>query len=724
MTQWQRFAEMRPSPKLRRVGSPLCAILLSIGAAASAQQSSKLDKVTVTGREGQSQAEADGLATSLSASEIKAFGDRSVTALLKRLPGVSIDESAGAAIRLRGLSQSYSRIYVNGEPLPQGTSVDSVPVDVIERIVYLKAPGADFSSQGIAGIINIITSSGFKAFQPEFRIGTPFTPSGYFKPDVSMRISAISDATTQLGIGVGANESVSVREISLNGWSRQEGTTDEAATDRALVDRVRAAYFAGNLIYRGPYGATLRVDPRFSVTKIKSALHDRTVEHLGTGTMLSTDATFLAVVSRRDVALPMTFRWLSASGIRSEVAAQLNHSELETDGVGMERYEPSAAERNKVLTLHRRQSERRLKSQWASDAGEVFNWSSGLDAALTRLNDAQTYRDTGRPVGTDRTDFHLTTRDLAGFIQVRAEASQSVDLTGGVRYENQLLTWQALEQHRARRTFDFVAPSASLSMRSPLPSVDRLVFSLRRSVRYPTGDQLSPRVVYSAQNSVATPDRVGNPALEPETAASLDVAVTGGWLGAKKLQLSAYFKSISNYIGTEVAFTSGAWLGSPINRGQAKAYGIEETGTWQLGALGYFKSLELRTDLAWNSGRATLASGRATKLEGQPRYTAKTALEWSLRNSGFAGGVSLTASGPQEYLDSADRRVVVSARAFADAYFSWAGDGGRRFRVSVTPVLGEHQRASTEISEARSGQGQSRRTEVRPILQVHATMPF
>ncbi|MET0982597.1 MAG: TonB-dependent receptor plug domain-containing protein, partial [Telluria sp.] len=90
--------------------------------------------------------------------EIAKYGDTSVADVLKRVPGITVSSpnGRGGEIRMRGLGAGYTQILVNGERAPAGFSIDSLSPDVIERIEVLRAASAEFSTQSVAGTINIV----------------------------------------------------------------------------------------------------------------------------------------------------------------------------------------------------------------------------------------------------------------------------------------------------------------------------------------------------------------------------------------------------------------------------------------------------------------------------------------------------------------------------------------------------------------------------------------
>ena len=106
--------------------------------------------------------------------------------MLKRLPGVTIQgrPGRGGAIRLRGLGNGYTQILLDGERVPPGFSLDSLPPDQIERIEILRAPTAETGARAIAGTINIVTRGGYTRRVNDVRL-TAAHENGRVQPSAS-----------------------------------------------------------------------------------------------------------------------------------------------------------------------------------------------------------------------------------------------------------------------------------------------------------------------------------------------------------------------------------------------------------------------------------------------------------------------------------------------------------------------------------------------------------
>ena len=95
--------------------------------------------------------------------DIAQFRDRRASDILRRLPGVFMGSPGGGKgrpARLRGIGTQYTQILVNGERISgsgerRQFELDRIPADMIERIEVIKSPSAEYSSDAVAGIVNI-----------------------------------------------------------------------------------------------------------------------------------------------------------------------------------------------------------------------------------------------------------------------------------------------------------------------------------------------------------------------------------------------------------------------------------------------------------------------------------------------------------------------------------------------------------------------------------------
>ena len=69
------------------------------------------------------------------------YGDTNLLDALRRIPGVTVNGSAGRGgeVRLQGLGNGYTQVLVDGERMPPGFAFDALAPDAVERIEVRRA---------------------------------------------------------------------------------------------------------------------------------------------------------------------------------------------------------------------------------------------------------------------------------------------------------------------------------------------------------------------------------------------------------------------------------------------------------------------------------------------------------------------------------------------------------------------------------------------------------
>jgi len=147
----------------------------------SVDRADQVDEVVVTGLRASLQSaqeikrNSDQIVDSISATDISALPDRSVTEALQRVPGVAIDHlfapndtnrfsAEGSGVVIRGMTQVRSEL--NGRDVfsarnTRGLSFEDVPSELMSGVDVYKNPSADMIEGGIAGSVNLRTRMPF-----------------------------------------------------------------------------------------------------------------------------------------------------------------------------------------------------------------------------------------------------------------------------------------------------------------------------------------------------------------------------------------------------------------------------------------------------------------------------------------------------------------------------------------------------------------------------------
>jgi TonB-dependent receptor len=158
---------------------------------------------------------ADVVSDSITAEDIGALPDRSVTEALQRLPGVSISRFAagrdpdhfsveGSGVLVRGLT--YVRSELNGRDSftannGRGLSFADVPAELMGGVDVFKSPSADMIEGGIAGTVNLRTRLPLDA-QKGFHLAGSFEANwGDFRKKTSPTVALVGSGRFDTPMG-------------------------------------------------------------------------------------------------------------------------------------------------------------------------------------------------------------------------------------------------------------------------------------------------------------------------------------------------------------------------------------------------------------------------------------------------------------------------------------------------------------------------------------------
>ena len=117
--------------------------------------------------------------TVITKKEIENTQATEITELLKRVPGLSIQNSGGrgkaTSVHLRGTNSSHVLVLLDGIKIGSATlgsvAFQDIPLDTIERIEVVRGPrSALYGSEAIGGVIQIFTKKGGTGFHPAISI--------------------------------------------------------------------------------------------------------------------------------------------------------------------------------------------------------------------------------------------------------------------------------------------------------------------------------------------------------------------------------------------------------------------------------------------------------------------------------------------------------------------------------------------------------------------------
>lgn len=127
-----------------------------------------------------------GIVSGISAAQISKSQDRNAADVVKRIPGVTVQD--GRFVNIRGLKERYNCVWINDAATPSSEtdrrafSFDIIPAGMLERIMIYKTPSAELPGDFAGGMVKIYTqsipekSSVSAGYSVSFREGSTFKP--------------------------------------------------------------------------------------------------------------------------------------------------------------------------------------------------------------------------------------------------------------------------------------------------------------------------------------------------------------------------------------------------------------------------------------------------------------------------------------------------------------------------------------------------------------------
>ncbi|MRW88750.1 TonB-dependent receptor plug domain-containing protein [Duganella sp. FT80W] len=705
--------------RLTQIAAAVAALSFVAHARAEVEQpkQEEVQKVEIKGSAAKYDARRDDTAskTVVSAEEIQKYGDTSVNDVLKRLPGITVGGAAGRSggeVRMRGLGAGYTQILINGERAPAGFSIDTLAPDVIERIEVLRAASAEFSTQSIAGTINIVLKKALKPAQRELKLSESKSSHGS-SPSMSLQMSDRSGTTSY---SFGGNAWRFMYDRITPSW--ENGTDADGVPNLARAstwqDAGRGDGF--NLSPRINWaldgGDTLTSQSFFNFNRFASSSHSRTDTAFGAGPDYDRiDSTY----SNHNGFGRTDLNWVHKleEGAKLDLKAAVSDARNSADSLQIGGNDGLSA--TLLRTVHSESEEQGFSTQGKYTTPFVFGTPSqgqeatehalslGWDAGLTQRDDTRVQRDAdlpgSTPVNSDE-GFNAKVTRLALYGQDEWNITPLWSVYTGLR-------WEGLDTRADGGSIDPVQNRSSVF--SPLMQTliklpnkkDQFRLALTRTYKAPTTAALIPRKFTSTNNSPTDPDRRGNPDLKPELALGLDASFEHYWGDGGLLSASASVRRIENYTHQGLFYQDQRWVQTAINDGNAETRGIELEAKFPASALiDHAPKLDLRASVSRNWSRVDSVPGPDNRLDQQVPLSATLGIDYKTPDGQFSTGSNFSFRNGGLARISGTQGGYTSVRRDLDVYALWKLDPQNNLRVAVSNLLAQDYTTESLYNDA------------------------
>jgi iron complex outermembrane receptor protein len=665
-------------------------ISFALGAtAAFAQQAaapavtSDMGRVEITsGRDNESQQRRESTASKIviGREEIERQGDSNLGEILKRMPGITLGGAPGrgAGIRMRGLSQGYTQILLDGQRVPPGFSVESLTPEMIERVEIYRAPTAETGAQAIAGTINIITREGRKGMPTELKVGSSFQ-GGYAAPTASI-VKYHDDEKWSANYTLSANR-YAAPDHNENDLTRNDGTVRRRISDSHYVREGLNA--TARLQLKGDPGETFTLMPFVALSQGKTPTLMQVTQSVNGVASAGSPATASSENQNHFAIGRLNGQW------RRKLSADSN-MEWKFNVGGWNSHNEFQQTSSNALLIPIATESSRVQDRSANVSGKYTNVMGGGHQWVSG-SEVESVRRTQSILGAYQTvagsaDYKASSMRYALYSQDEWQLTPNWSTHVGARYEG-LTTDGSTSAGDVTNTNSVFTPLLHAMWRPNPDSRDQVRASLTRSFKTPTMPTLLARRTYTRDtNSATNPDVSGNPNLQPEIATGLDVAVERYLPQGGVLSASMFHRRVQNLIRNVTTLDSnGRWLSSPQNISEAVTEGVELEAKFRMDQwIADAPHIDLRNNVSFYRSRVLSVMGPDNRLDQQPAMTANLGADYRLKSVPLTIGGNLNYNPGYNTRLSAEQLVTVSQKRVMDVYGLWRLDSTTAWRLTLS----------------------------------------
>jgi outer membrane receptor protein involved in Fe transport len=513
----------------------------------------------------------------------------SASEVLKNIPSVEVDNEGSISLR----NSSNVIIWINGKPSGLTTDnraqvLEQMPAESIDRIEVITNPSAKFSSEGSAGIINIILKKDRKSgYYGSLQAGVNY-PWGYTlggninynsnKWDLYATIGTRNDSNS--GGGYSNRETYTYDELgSKIGSEYLNTTTDRTLTHRGLFIRGGADYHFNSKHTLGLSAFTMDGSRNFDTdisyiyldnnqaltkTRNRNTLsdggHSNTEAELDYQWEIGKEHNLHAVLSlgRRNFPTESSFRQteqdalgtLSSSSYQEETGSGLGKElEFQLD------YTKTLSERVKI--------EAGLKSTIGSMASD--------DQILNGLYDGNSWTLPSTPYASNVFDYDEQIH--AAYATLTGKITSKLGYQLGMRAEQtnvSFVTTNVLTNASMPREKDYLKFFPTIFLNYSLAEGSDIQLNYSKRINRPRGRMLNAFANISDSTSIY----MGNPDLDPEYSHSLELNFLKVW-DNHTLSAAAYHRMNEQVIQNIVYIENGTMYQQPKNVTNSTSSGME-----------------------------------------------------------------------------------------------------------------------------------------------------
>ncbi|MFZ6798590.1 TonB-dependent receptor plug domain-containing protein [Undibacterium sp. Di24W] len=622
--------------------------------------------------------------TIVSNAELTRYGDNNIADAMKRVPGVTVVKGI---MQLPGMGAGYTQVLVDGEP-PRGISINNIPMSTIERVEIYRLGSAEFSSQAIAGTINIILKKVPSSAQQQIKVSV-----GHYRstmPSVEWRSSdkrdnisySLSLRASKFGYPFSTKTSTIEYDKQDQKIREDFQVTDDYSSDKSIsINPV--------IQFKNKEGLSVRSSSNFQAEDGTS--HSEQNYQFILGKNLPIQATISDTDARRnggnssiritnqifsDVKLDFN---VSVNGVTSNSKNHtLNYSD--PDKLAFIRSSSSDTRENGFSTT--------LKL--SAPSSEEHDIVGGLNFSTGRNKNRRFQTDSDpsfKPIETSDQTAHSVVDNLAFFAQDEWKFRKASSAYFGLRWEAVRVQSDGNTQTTVKNTSSVLSPIIQTLWQLNPENSDRLRVGISRTYKAPSNSLLtSPRLVFP-NNSIDNPSRLGNPELKPELAWSLQTSFEHNDKQDLSYSARAVIRKISDLHREQISFFDGIWWRRYVNAGEGLSKVLSFEAQFPLKR---FFADSPNTNFSFYAGRTWSSISFLPKPDNllvPGKVSANMSVDYSAKEIPLALGASLRYQDSNPILLNSVQRNFAHSNVDLDMYASWKFTKKTNLRFSVDNAL-------------------------------------
>jgi outer membrane receptor for ferrienterochelin and colicins len=648
--------------------------------------------------------------------EISRFGDTDLLDILKRLPSISVVDGG---IRMRGLGSGYTQVLLNGQPSPPGFTVESIPPDLIERIEIVRSASAEFSTQAIAGTINVILKKAITLAQRTLKTGMSARGDFLSGANASLQLAdKIEEVSYSVPLNVNFNrfknlENTSqLKQLNATGFTYLLRDTKSANYNHSrsvsLSPRINWAHDSNGTLTADSYisAGNNSGQNRLKINTLIGITNKIPIEDYDTYSEYQNVSGNLSYIRKLEDSAKWDMR-VGASTSRSNSSGRTLGKSM-TESPLFDRRVTSSGH-NRGINANSKYTAPYIENHAISLGGEMSireQMNTNATRGTTAIQEQVT------PINLDENAEIHTTR-LAFFAQDEWTLTKNFSLYLGAR-------WEALETKGKGNMMDEVhhrssvwSPIFQTLLKIPDHNNIQLRFALARTYKAVNTNSLFHRRYYSTNNSATSPDSIANPALKPELSTGFDVGIehffTGGVLSA-----NVFVRNINGITLNQLSNIGGVWVTMPINAGHAVTRGLELEMKLPLKLLyNDAPEIDIRMNAGFNSSRLDSVAGPNNRLASQVPLRVNIGTDYKLTAMPLTIGGNFSFQNFGQVRISQNQRNYSTVSRSLDAFALWKFDRMTNLRFSLSnliqrPALSENIYTDTTGSIIQSSRNPSK----------------